>query len=105
MKTKLAAILLMAATIMSILAFVYVQRQTGSELWASIAAVGFYVGAFLMIAAIFNAKAKKGEEKSSWQELKELQVLAKKAAEDEAAKKAAEEKAAEASAAPTNGKK
>lgn len=89
MKTKLAAILLMAATVCSIFAFVFVQRQTGSELWASIAAVGFYVGAFLMIAAIFNAKAKKGEEKSSWQELKELQELAKKAAEEEAAKKAA----------------
>ena len=90
MKAKLAAILLMAATIMSIFAFVYVQRQTGSELWGSIAAVGFYIGAFLMIAAIFNVRAKEGKEKSSWQELKELQIMAKKAAQEEAARKTSE---------------
>lgn len=81
MKTKLPAILFLISTGFSVVVYLKVVEYSGYELLGAFAAIGFYMAVFAVLCVLFNNKEKKGEAKSTWQELKELQEAAKKAAE------------------------
>lgn len=92
MKTKLPAILFLISTGFSVVVYLKVVEYSGIELLGAAAAIGFYMAVFALLCVLFNNKEKAGEAKSTWQELKELQDAAKKAAEKVAQEKSADEK-------------
>lgn len=71
----------------SLIVYIKVAAFSGSELLGVVATMGFFMAAFAVLSLVFNSKEKAGEEKSTWQELKELQEKTRKASEEEFAKK------------------
>ncbi|PWJ60692.1 MULTISPECIES: hypothetical protein [unclassified Fibrobacter] len=87
MKKKLPAILFLISTGFSVVVYLKVAEFSGYELLGAFAAIGFYMAVFALLCVLFNTKENEGETKSTWQELKELQEAAKKAAEQVEAEK------------------
>lgn len=87
MKQKLPAILFLISTGFSVVVYLKVAELSGHELLGVLAAMGFYMAVFAILCLLFNNKEKTGEEKSTWQELKELQEATRKASEKEFAEK------------------
>ncbi|SHK49064.1 hypothetical protein [Fibrobacter sp. UWEL] len=85
MKKKLPAILFLISTGFSVVVYQKVAAYSGHDLLGALAAIGFYMAVFALLCVLFNTKETEGETKSTWQELKELQEQAKKAAEKVAA--------------------
>lgn len=90
MKQKLPAILFLISTGFSVVVYLKVAELSGHELLGVVAAMGFYMAVFAVLCVLFNTKEKSGEEKSTWQELKELQEATRKASEEGFSRKSAE---------------
>lgn len=90
MKQKLPAILFLISTGFSVVVYLKVAELSGHELLGVVAAMGFYMAVFAVLCVLFNTKEKSGEEKSTWQELKELQEATRKASEEEFSRTSAE---------------